>query len=266
MKLSFSTLGCPMWSYNEIMTTAKDLSLDGVEIRGIGNELYAPAIHEFLPDNIADTKGRLEKIGLCISCLASGEVLSLPEGNGDSTKRAMEYIRLAAALGTKYVRVMGTGEPQVTEGDFDLAARSYAKLCEAAGPLGVTPLIETNGALSSSKFMLSFLENAGCDNTGVLWDIHHTVRFGSESPAETVNALGSLIKHVHVKDSVIEDDKIVYRMLGHGTIPVVDAVEALRSAGYDGYISLEWVKRWNPELQEPGIVFAHFKSYMDSIM
>ena len=39
----------------------------------------------------------------------------------------------------------------------------------------------------------------------------------------------------------------------------------LDRAGFDGFFSLEWVKRWNPDLQEPGIVFAHYKNYMDSL-
>ena len=34
--------------------------------------------------------------------------------------------------------------------------------------------------------MLAFLDRAGSDNCGVLWDVHHTVRFGSESPVETL--------------------------------------------------------------------------------
>lgn len=266
MKLSFSTLGCPSWSFDEILTTAKDLALEGVEIRGVGKELYAPAIPEFLPENIGRTRERLDKIGLCISCLTSGEVLAEPDPDGETARRAMEYIRLASALGVRYVRVMGTGEPQATAGDFDLAALSYARLCEAAEPLGVVPLIETNGALASSGFLLSFLDKAGAGNAGVLWDVHHTVRFGSEEPGRTADALGALIRHVHVKDSVSQDGKIAYRMLGHGTVPVEETVEALRGIGYGGFVSLEWVKRWNPGLQEPGIVFAHFKSYMDSIL
>ena len=52
MKLSFSTLGCPEWSWNEIIATAKDMGFDGVEIRGVGKELYAPAIKEFTSDYI----------------------------------------------------------------------------------------------------------------------------------------------------------------------------------------------------------------------
>ena len=71
MKLSFSTLGCPEWSWNEIIATAKDMGFDGVEIRGVGKELYAPAIKEFTSDYIDDTKKKLNDTGIEIICLAS---------------------------------------------------------------------------------------------------------------------------------------------------------------------------------------------------
>lgn len=43
MKLSLSTLGCPGWSWNEIFATAKDLGMNGIEVRGVANEMFAPA-------------------------------------------------------------------------------------------------------------------------------------------------------------------------------------------------------------------------------
>ena len=36
----------------------------------------------------------------------------------------------------------------------------------------------------------------------------------------------------------------------------------LRSINYEGYISLEWVKRWAEQLSDAGIVFPHFIEYM----
>ena len=47
MKLAFSTLGCPNWRWREIYAAAKDLSIDGIEIRGIENEIYAPRVRIF---------------------------------------------------------------------------------------------------------------------------------------------------------------------------------------------------------------------------
>lgn len=41
MKIAFSTLGCPDFSWNEIYAMAKDLGYDGIEVRGLGNELAA---------------------------------------------------------------------------------------------------------------------------------------------------------------------------------------------------------------------------------
>ena len=60
----------------------------------------------------------------------------------------------------------------------------------------------------------------------------------------------------------MRDGKVEYRMMGYGDVPVFDALKLLREGGYEGYISLEWVKRWCPDLQEPGIVFAHYATYM----
>ena len=35
MKLSFSTLGCPKLSFRDVLSIAKDLGYDGIELRGI---------------------------------------------------------------------------------------------------------------------------------------------------------------------------------------------------------------------------------------
>ena len=56
MKLAFSTIGCPNWSYDEVVSTASDLGYDGFEVRGIGGEIYAPDVKQFKPENIEKTK------------------------------------------------------------------------------------------------------------------------------------------------------------------------------------------------------------------
>jgi len=43
------------------------------------------------------------------------------------------------------------------------------------------------------------------DAVAALWDMHHPYRFFNESPETTVQNLGAYIKHVHVKDSVMEN-------------------------------------------------------------
>ena len=55
MKLSFSTLGCPRWSFDEMLAIAKDLKIDGIELRGLGNDMYAPDLSIFSAANIASS-------------------------------------------------------------------------------------------------------------------------------------------------------------------------------------------------------------------
>ena len=43
-------------------------------------------------------------------------------------------------------------------------------------------------------------------------------------------------------------------------------MSALKSIKYNGYISLEWVKRWANNIEDCGVVFPHFASYMHDII
>ncbi|MCL2754293.1 MAG: AMP-binding protein, partial [Oscillospiraceae bacterium] len=90
----------------------------------------------------------------------------------------------------------------------------------------------------------------------------HPYRYGGESPAQTVANLGSYIRYIHVKDSVVVDGKSQYKLMGDGDLPIKEMLGELTKIGYDGYISLEWVKRWAGNLEEAGIVFPHFAGYM----
>lgn len=130
MKLSFSTLGCPRWTLKEVVATAKDLGFGGVEIRGIGDKINALEIPEFSDAEIEQTKEKIAQTGLVIPSLTSGAALAVRDRAQDSFFEACGYIDLARKLGVKYVRVMGTGEPHITVGDFTLGAGLYRQLCE----------------------------------------------------------------------------------------------------------------------------------------
>lgn len=265
MKLAFSTLGCPDWSFSEIFSTAKDLKFDGIEIRGIANELYVPRAKRFLPEKIDGTIEKLRAGNIEIPVISSGisvGTLKTDEAKATALREAKEYIDVASKVSCSYIRVMISGNPHPEPVDMEAAKSLYSQMCEYGKVKGVTPLIETNGVLSDSNECLRFIESIESDNKGVLWDVHHPYRYFGESAEKTLSIIGKYIKHVHVKDSVVKDEKVVYRMMGYGDVPVFDALKQLKALNYEGYVSLEWVKRWNPDLEAPGIVFAHFMSYM----
>lgn len=267
MKLAFSTLGCPDWQWNVIVSSAKDIGMDGIEVRCIANELYAPKCREFAEANAAKTVGRLAQLGMSIPVLDSNASIAVAEKSEAAMKEARDYIDLASRIGTPYVRVMCVPVPQPVEADLDLCTKQYAELCCYGEDKGVMPLLETNGPLGDSALIRKFMDNIPSENKGVLWDIHHPYRYFNEAPEVTFANLGGYMKHLHIKDSVVDDDgKIIYRMLGKGTIPVKQTILMLRDSGYEGFVSLEWVKKWNPELESAGIVFPNFANWVRRVL
>lgn len=264
MKLSFSTLGCPDWDFGEVFAVASDLGYDGIEIRGIAEEIYAPRVREFQSEYLESTAARLKSAGLEVPILTTSAFLGATSDISGAEFEVKEYVALAAKLGAPYVRVLGECCPEPRYGiDEGEVLRRFAALCDYAAGFGITLLIETNGYLADSAKMLDFIERVCRPNTGVLWDIHHTVRFFGEAPSETVARLGKYIKHVHVKDSVRgTNGKITYMLTGYGDIPVAEAYSALSSTGYSGFYSYEWVKRWSRELAEPSVAFYQYLNYM----
>lgn len=258
MKLSFSTIGCPDWTLDDIIATAKDLNYDGIEIRGIGGELYAPAIKQ-LNEGGEKLTAKLSEVGIAISCLASGATFAVYEKKDEALREAKEYIDLAKKLKVPFVRIMSTDKPYYDGGDISLCKKLFKETVRYAEGSGVTPLMETNGLFVDSALLNSFLEETG---GGALWDVHHPFRFNGESIATTANNLKGKIKYVHLKDSVVVNGNTAYRIMGYGDVPIKEALDALKGMNYDGYLTMEWVKRWNRELEEPGVVFAHFPYFV----
>lgn len=258
MKIGFSTLGCPEWSWQEIIAAAKDLGYDGIELRGIASEMYVPRAHPFTPENIEKTKEMLSQKNLEIPCITSSCYL-YKDNTERYLKEGKDYIDIAQKLGSPYIRVLGDRQPY-PEGDInhDRVAAMLQELGEYGVQRDVTVLIETNGVYANSKTLFKLMQRLDNDNIGVLWDIHHPYRYMAEDIEQTYNRLKRYIRYVHVKDSIERDGSVEYCLLGQGDVPVKAAISILKSNGYKGYISLEWVRRWYYDLEEPGIVFPHF--------
>lgn len=267
MKIAFSTLGCPDWTWSEIFATAKDMNFDGIEVRGVANEIYVPKAKRFTSEKIDATIEKLKDSNMTIPMLTSGASFGESSAKAISAlKEAKEYIDIASKLSCPYIRVLISSSPNPEEVDIEQAIKCYEEICEYGQEKNVKPLMETNGVLANSVEMKDFLSKIKSNNKGVLWDIHHPYRYFSETPEQTMRNIGDYVCYVHVKDSVIKDSKVCYRMMGYGDVPVFDCLKLLKENGYDGYVSLEWVKRWNPDLEGAGIVFAHFVNYIKTLL
>lgn len=263
MKLAFSTLGCPDFSWPEIYSMASDFGFDGIEIRGLGKDIFAVEAQPFTEEQLPKTINKLSELGIEIPCLSSGCCLKFAEKAEENHEEIVKYILLASWLGTPYVRILADLEPHPTgEVDDGVVLAALERLIPVAEENEVTLLIETNGVYADTTRLCSLLNEISSDAVAALWDINHPYHFAGETPGQTVQNLGAYIKYVHTKDSVMEDGIVKYRMMGEGEIPMDKVMMALRSINYEGYLSLEWVKRWSSDLAEAGVVFPNYAAYM----
>ena len=263
MKLAFSTVGCPEWSWREIYSMAKDLGYDGIEIRGLETEIRAAKASPFKDESIKGTRTMLNQLGLEIACFSSSCWLSSSDEDSKILAEGFEYIELAAKAGTKYVRVLGDLEPhEISDVDDERTITRLGALAAFAQFRGITLLVETNGVYADTARLKGIIERVNSPAVQVLWDIHHPYRFFGETPRQTMENIGKYIKHVHVKDSVMVDGAVSYKIMGEGDVPFGQAFDLLTASGYDGYIVLEWVKRWNQHLEAAAVAFPQFINYM----
>ena len=260
MKIAFSTLGCPNYDWKDIYSMAKDLGFDGIEIREIKSEF---ARSPFSPEKCEQTAKKLKQIRLEVPCLSTGCVLSEVEKSEENINEITNYMKVASTLGASYIRILADRTPApLKDIDDDVVIKELKKLIPSARENNLILLVETNGVYADTKRLKKLLDAIDDDSVQALWDTHHPYRFFNETPMETVENIGKYIRYTHIKDSVVVDDIVKYKMMGEGDIPVLEIIEALKTLNYNGYMTLEWVKRWAPELSDAGIVFPHFAEFM----
>jgi len=260
--ITFSTLGCPAWTWRMILEQADQLGFAGVELRGVAGEMDLTKVPELSGTRLAETRKDLEALGLVISDLGASANMHEKDAakrdkNFDEGRR---FIDLAKTMGVKYVRMFGDKVPE-GESRQDAIARvieGFQQMAAYAKPAGVTVLIESHGDFTSSKDLVQILSGVGSDAFELLWDAHHTFASAKEQPADTFKALGRWVRHTHLKDSKAAGTDRQYVLTGTGEVPVKAQVQVLATSGYKGYYGFEWEKRWHPELAEPEVAFPHY--------
>jgi sugar phosphate isomerase/epimerase len=256
MKLAFSTLACPRWSIERAADVARSLGYDALELRLLDGEVIDPRrdrekVHRA---TLACRARGLEVCAFDSSCLFNLAEEAERERNVEDL---VAWVRLGGELGVPIVRVFGgAGEggedPSIGIARVAEALRMAAPEAEGAG---VTVVLETHDAFASARRVAEVLQRVSSPSVGALWDSHHPYRMG-ESADEVAEILGDTVAHVHVKDARrIDPDGTSWQLvlLGEGEVPVADQLRVLRNRGYQGYISVEWEKKWHPEIPEPEV-------------
>jgi sugar phosphate isomerase/epimerase len=268
--LSFSTLGCPDWTLEQIINFAVQHGYKGIEVRGLQRQLdltKSPAFNTEAnrKETVAQMKSkRLSFVGLGSSANLHFKPGAEREKNMDEARR---FIDLAEQIHCPYVRVFPNKFPeeQTKAETTNLIAQGLLELGDYAKQKNVTVLMETHGDLVYISDLLSIMKAAEHENVGLVWDVSNMWTVTKESPTEAWNQLKKYIHHTHIKDAKLFNEKLSYTLLGEGDVPIFEAIKLLAKDDYKGYYSFEWEKMWHPEIAEPEIALAHYSKRMKEI-
>jgi len=266
-KLSFSTLGCPDWSWEQINHFASVNGYAGIEIRGVQRELNLPQSRLFRSrEAISSSLSVLKEKKLSIVNLGSSTNLHVAEASERKKQldEARSFIDLAVQLNCPYIRVFPNNllKDRDKKETLDLIASGLIELGDYAKSTPVTVLMETHGDLVCASDILEIMDTANHPQVGLVWDVVNMWVITREQPDAVYPKLKKYIRHIHIKDLVLVDGKIRYTLLGRGESPVLKAVDLLYADGYKGYYSFEWEKLWHPEIEEPDVAIADYARKM----
>jgi len=271
LKLAFSTLGCPDWALDTIIQNAVAYGYDGIEIRGVLQELDVTTRPEFTTQ-VRETLKKINGAGIEIACFSSSILMATLDQKKEIEylEELKRYAELCEIFGTPFIRIFG-GKIGALAWDqaIDNAKMTLQKMIASIKDFNVKIIVETHDDWMSGDHFKALMEDLNSDKVGILWDVNHPFMFIGESPEETWEEAGKWIGHTHWKDSKIAIDTVMGFepcLMGEGDLPHQQIYDVLKKGGYDGYLSLEWEKRWHPELPDPEIAFPQYVEYMKKLL
>ncbi len=268
MKLSYSTLACPAWDIARIVEAAVASRYDAIDFRGYLDAVELVESPHFRGDALRGIAARVRDAGLAVSCLSSGAKMSAPDAAAraaalDAMRR---YADLCGPLGCRQVRIFGGASGAIADPVAN-AAETLVAAAAIARDAGIEFVVETHDDwIATPKLRAAFDAAGRPDGIALLWDVHHPWATRGEDPETSARNLAPYIRNTHWKDSSpLPGGKRRLRLLGEGEVPLREIWNALAAVGYDGWYTLEWEKRWHPEIEEPEIAVPAFARYMRAL-
>ncbi|MDD4421819.1 MAG: sugar phosphate isomerase/epimerase [Eubacteriales bacterium] len=258
---------------------AKEIGCEGVDL------VEGPAFdtHDEYLAYAKDVGDYIKQVGLEAVCFCTGaDFLNRPID--EEIERVKRNVDIAAAYGCKYMRHDATpGYPSSVKvgRSFDavlpILARAYREVTEYAETKGVKTCIENHGFFAQDPDRIEKLINAvGNTNFGALVDIGNFACADVDN-GYAVGIVAPYAFHAHAKDFHMKDGNgdnpgegffqtragnyLRGSIIGHGDIPVRKCITALKRAGYDGYLSIEFEGMEDP-IKGITVGYNNLKSFL----
>jgi sugar phosphate isomerase/epimerase len=264
MKLSFATLGCPTWTMEQIAANASAMGFEGVELRGMAQEHIGSEEPVAVREHI---RTLFNKWNVEIACISGYTSFTVTDSKLRAEGRAHleNLIEVAHDVGCPLIRVFG-GQWVGSNRDENIRSviESLKPLMETAEKNGVRLAFENHDAWCLGADIAEILDGIKSPALGICWDVVNS--FFTESQETTFAAIRDRIVHVHFKDAARTADRIHSILPGTGEVDLQRALSLLHLSGYHGYLSFEWEKKWEPDLENPEIAFPQYEKFVARLM
>ncbi len=247
MKISFQDKFIKSNSFLELCNITQDYGYDGVEICDVELEKENHSDSIFRSSVTTDSKRKLINRHISIPAISySNKITCLTDG-----KEITNYVEYAMIASIKNVIIKFDEIIPLTQ-----LKTMLEPAIELAKESGINILIETSGVFAHTEKVLEVINYLGSASIKVCWNIRETFFVANELADKTIQTLGAYIEYVRLGDKKEGKNTLI----GEGTLPVKDFMNALRSLNYDGFISVMDCD----EISSVDIILTHFKSYMTS--
>jgi sugar phosphate isomerase/epimerase len=266
-------MGTPEHTLTEAITLFSSLEFDGIEI--IWDDEFKCALPKRAQNkDLSELREKLADARLDVCCLTP-YMFGINSLDSEQRRRDLEDFRRCIETGirleTSCIRVYGGGYDPQTDGDKreELEKHlidSLRSLGEIAGTAGIVLAVEThfNTLTCSASETADMVRRVNHPWVRVLYDQPNIEFSEGEKHPHALQLLEGLIAMVHVKDLVYKEDitggftsskvvtvdeserRISSRVPGEGIIPWPEILPALAAQGFDGWLSLEYERRWYP--------------------
>lgn len=274
MRIAGHTMGTPEYTVPEAIDLFARLGMEGIE--AICHDEYRSAIRTDIPAaGLRELRQRAEGQGLrfaAITPYATDLNSHDPQVAAAHRDLLLRAIEIAHALGAGCIRTYPgreTAGPGRAE-RFRRLVEAVHGPAEAAAQAGVRLGLENhfNTLGDSAKATVEAVRAVNHPAVGIVYDQANLTMLGAEDYREAISLQAPFLQHVHVKDLSFKDKPpeatsgtvealppeakpTDSRVVGEGILPWREIIAELKRAGYDGWLSIEYERRWYPELLPP---------------
>lgn len=268
----------------DCVAKAKELGSDGIEFVDI------------IPHDGSSQEEYAKKLGA--ACKEAGLTITnytvgadFLQGSGGDVKAEIERVKaqvdLAAALGATTMRhdaTIGFAPGARKHQGFDQVLPVLADACREvtkyAQSKGVKTMVENHGFFCQDSRRVEKLVNAVAhENFGLLCDMGNFL-CADENPVTAFSRVAPYAFYAHAKDFIVKSPMgpnpgagffcsrggtyLRGTIVGHGDVPVQHCLKALKTAGYDGFVAVEF-EGMEDCIQGIQIGLNNLKSYIAAV-